>query len=92
MYKTNTCICDLCSICLPALLFLGLQEDFEAWLESSLHNLKRAIEGRKVTAKGCKSTCKKQCSSKTKKEGEEKDEAGGKCSSDEDSNHEDEVV
>ncbi|KAK3758165.1 hypothetical protein RRG08_060822 [Elysia crispata] len=70
----------------------GLQEDFEAWLESSLHNLKRAIEGRKVTAKGCKSTCKKQCSSKTKKEGEEKDEAGGKCSSDEDSNHEDEMM
>ncbi|GFS17632.1 NADPH--cytochrome P450 reductase [Elysia marginata] len=70
----------------------GLQEDFEAWLESSLLNLKRAIEGRKVTAKGCESTCEKPCGCKTKKEGgAEGDGTAGKCSSDEDSGPEDEV-
>ncbi|GFO41183.1 S-adenosyl-l-methionine-dependent tRNA 4-demethylwyosine synthase [Plakobranchus ocellatus] len=66
----------------------GLQEDLEAWLESSLSNLKRAIEGRKVTAKACESTCKKQCGCKTKKDGVE-DGGGGKCSSDGDSNDDD---
>lgn len=72
----------------------GLQEDLEAWLESSKVNLKRAIEGRKVTAKSCKSNCKNQCSSKTKKEAVDEGNAdtGGKCSSVEGSDVEDEVL
>ncbi|XP_059163197.1 S-adenosyl-L-methionine-dependent tRNA 4-demethylwyosine synthase TYW1-like [Physella acuta] len=64
----------------------GLEEDFKAWLESSVKNLRRAIDGRKVTAKNCEDTCTKQCSCKTKKEGEGQGEAGG-CSSDEEEDH-----
>ncbi|RUS82372.1 hypothetical protein EGW08_009824, partial [Elysia chlorotica] len=69
-----------------------LQEDFEAWLELSALNLKRAIEGRKVTAKGCESTCKNQCSCKTKTDGGDGDEAAEACSSDEDSDIGEEFV
>ncbi|KAH9525495.1 S-adenosyl-L-methionine-dependent tRNA 4-demethylwyosine synthase [Bulinus truncatus] len=64
----------------------GLEEDFNAWLNDSLKNIKRAIEGRKVTAKNCEDTCTKQCSCKTgKKDGEAGD---GKCSSEEEESFE----
>ncbi|XP_005100660.1 S-adenosyl-L-methionine-dependent tRNA 4-demethylwyosine synthase TYW1 [Aplysia californica] len=70
----------------------GLQEDFDAWLESGMKNLRRALNGRKVTVKSCEDSCTKQCACKTKPDAVD-DASGehkhGKCSSDEESGHED---
>ena len=51
--------------CIP----IGLQEDFEAWLEAGMKNLKRALDGKKVTAKSCVDSCttNNQCGCKKNK-------------------------